>query len=159
MDEAAATGRSRRLHPQGTQLPSQHHRWDPLPLTRANSTIRNGPPTRSAPRRGCLAAPGSWTFADDEAFSERRAVDPSTGFSTFAHASFRGRKFALFIQDNWKVRPHVALTLGLRHEVFLSPRKVADNVQRDSPRSGHDAAGIRSGMPGSERSIVLIDTD
>jgi hypothetical protein len=61
-----------------------------------------------------------------EAFSERRAVDPSTGLSTFAYAKFWGREFALFIQDNWKVRPHVALTLGLRYEVFLSPRKVAD---------------------------------
>jgi hypothetical protein len=69
---------------------------------------------------------GILDFADDEAFSERRAVDPSTGLSTFAYAKFLGREFALFIQDNWKVRPHVALTLGLRYEVFLSPKKVGD---------------------------------
>jgi hypothetical protein len=81
--------------------------------------------TFSAPP-GVPGSSGILDFADDEAFSERRAVDPSTGLSTFAYAKFRGREFALFIQDNWKVRPHVALTLGLRYEVFLSPRKVAD---------------------------------
>jgi carboxypeptidase family protein len=67
---------------------------------------------------------GLLDFADDEAFSERRGVDPSTGLPTLAVGEYRGREFALFAQDTWKVRSNVTLNLGLRYEVFMSPKKV-----------------------------------
>jgi hypothetical protein len=67
---------------------------------------------------------GILDFADDEAFSERRGVDPSTGLPTTAVGDYRGREFAFFAQDNWKLRSNVTLNLGLRYEVFLPPKKV-----------------------------------
>ena len=72
---------------------------------------------------GVTGNTGLLDFADDEAFSERRAVDPSTGLSTFARAEYRSREFALFAQDNWKIRSNVTLNVGLRYEVFLPPKK------------------------------------
>ena len=67
---------------------------------------------------------GILDFADDEAFSERRGVDPMTGLPTLAVGEYRGREFAVFAQDTWKLRSNVTLNLGLRYEVFMSPKKV-----------------------------------
>ncbi len=73
---------------------------------------------------GSAQSAGILDFADDEAFSERRGVDPQTGLPTLAVGEYRGREFALFAQDTWKVRSNVTLNLGLRYEVFMSPKKV-----------------------------------
>jgi TonB dependent receptor-like, beta-barrel len=73
---------------------------------------------------GAANSSGILDFADDEAFSERRGVDPATGLSTLAVGEYRGREFAFYAQDNWKVHHTVTLNLGLRYEVFMSPKKV-----------------------------------
>jgi hypothetical protein len=89
---------------------SELHHWE-----RPTYTF-SGPP-------GLANSSGILDFADDEAFSERRAVNPATGLSTFAPAEFREREFALFVQDNWKIRPNITVNVGLRYEVFISPTK------------------------------------
>jgi hypothetical protein len=60
-------------------------------------------------------------FADDEPFSELRGVDPRTGLSRSTENRYLQTDFALFLQDNWKIRPNVTANLGLRYEVFTSP--------------------------------------
>ena len=57
-------------------------------------------------------------FIDDEAFTEVRAVDPATGQSTTAYGKYITNEWALFVQDNWKVRPNLTLNLGLRYDNF-----------------------------------------
>jgi hypothetical protein len=60
-------------------------------------------------------------FADDEPFSETRAVDPATGLSTHAENRYTMKEYSFFIQDNWKVRQNITATLGVRYENFGSP--------------------------------------
>ncbi|MFB3852793.1 MAG: TonB-dependent receptor domain-containing protein [Vicinamibacterales bacterium] len=62
-------------------------------------------------------------FADDETWTETRAVNPATGLPTLAVADYRNTEFAFFAQDNWKLRPDMTLNLGLRYETFMAPTK------------------------------------
>ena len=64
-------------------------------------------------------------FIDDEPFGEDRAVDPATGQPTTAYGRYLTTEWALFFQDNWKVRPNLTLNLGLRYDNFGSPKKDA----------------------------------
>ena len=99
-------------------------------------------------------------FIDDEAFTETRAVDPATGQSTTAYGKYITNEWALFFQDNWKVRPNLTLNLGLRYDNFGNPGKDRDPVQRNHPRgrARHRQEQIANGAA-SARSTSCIDTD
>ena len=62
-------------------------------------------------------------FADDEPFTETRAVDPQTGKAKMSVGEYSNRELGLFIQDNWKVKPNLTINAGLRYEVFGTPKK------------------------------------
>jgi hypothetical protein len=62
-------------------------------------------------------------FIDDEPFNEDRAVNPLNGEPTDAYGLYITNEWALFFQDNWKVRPNMTFNLGLRYDNFGNPSK------------------------------------
>ena len=83
-------------------------------------------------------------FIDDEPFGEDRAVDPATGQPTTAYGKYLTNEWAVFFQDNWKVRPNLTLNLGPALRQLRQPDEGPDSLQRDHPRARARHARSRS---------------
>ena len=66
-------------------------------------------------------------WANDAPQFEAITVDPRTGSLPSGERNFRTSIYALFVQDDWKVRPNLTLNLGLRWEYF-SPLTDTQNL-------------------------------
>ncbi len=67
-----------------------------------------------------------FNFANDTPLFYFLSVNPLTGGAPNTQRYFRTDTFAVFAQDDWKVRPNLTLNLGLRYEYF-SPLKEKNN--------------------------------
>lgn len=61
---------------------------------------------------------GLFNLANDTPVFEQINADPSTGAPADAQRYFRTHTYGLYAQDQWKVRPNLTLTVGLRWEYF-----------------------------------------
>jgi len=60
-----------------------------------------------------------WSFANDVPISEGSTnFDPKTGVPTNYRKYIRVSTYSFFGQDNWKLKPNLMLTLGLRYDYF-----------------------------------------
>jgi outer membrane receptor protein involved in Fe transport len=69
---------------------------------------------------------GEWTFATLQSFlsgvpSQFRGTPPELGSS---NRGFRQDFFALYVQDDWRVKPRLTLNLGVRWEPYTVPTEV-----------------------------------
>lgn len=59
-----------------------------------------------------------WDFLNDAPFTESGTFNPMNGVPTDVRKDSRQSITSLFFQDNWKVKPNLTLTAGLRWEYF-----------------------------------------
>ncbi len=71
---------------------------------------------------------GLFNLANDTPVFEQINADPSTGAPADAQRYFRTHTYGLFVQDQWKVRPNLTLTLGLRWEYFSPITETRDRL-------------------------------
>ncbi len=67
-----------------------------------------------------------WNFVNDAPIFEGIDANPQTGGPADAKRYLRTKVYALFFQDDWKLRPNLTLNLGMRWEYF-TPLKDAKN--------------------------------
>lgn len=59
-----------------------------------------------------------WDFANDAPVGENGQFNPLTGVPTSLTSYVRDNDYALFFQDDWKLKPNLTVNLGLRYEYF-----------------------------------------
>jgi len=89
-----------------------------------------------------------WSFANDAPSREGETFfDPSTGAFTDLTAYARSSYFALFAQDDWKLRPNVTVNVGLRWEYFTPMTSKNDRISNLvlGPNDGLIGASLQTG--------------
>jgi hypothetical protein len=59
-----------------------------------------------------------WDFLNDAPVTENAQFDPQTGVPSALRKDLRSNVIGLFFQDNYKIKPNLTLTAGLRWEYF-----------------------------------------
>ena len=68
-------------------------------------------------------------FADDEALQMSRYVDPRSGEPQTAYSELTQTEWALFIDDDWKVRSNFTVNIGLRYENYGTFKDTDDTLR------------------------------
>lgn len=61
---------------------------------------------------------GLWNLANGAPIFEAINADPATGAAATGSRKYSSNNYALFLQDDWTVRPNLTMNLGLRWEYF-----------------------------------------
>lgn len=80
-----------------------------------------------------------WDFLNDAPAAENATFDPRTGVPTDFRKDTRQTLYALFVQDDYRARPNLTLTFGLRWEYFGSISEKSDNLSSVVLGSGSNA--------------------
>ncbi|MGB7284029.1 MAG: TonB-dependent receptor [Candidatus Acidiferrum sp.] len=79
-----------------------------------------------------------WDFLNDAPHEENGGFNPSTGFPTTERQDMRENILGFFVQDDFKIRANLTVTLGLRWSYFGPLYSKEDNMFTAIPGAGAD---------------------
>lgn len=80
-----------------------------------------------------------WDLVNDAPYAEGANFDPKTGRPTSVQKTIHSGYYAFFAQDDYKVRPNLTLTMGLRWEYFGPLSATGNNLNNVILGSGANA--------------------
>ena len=89
-----------------------------------------------------------WDFANDAPIQENATFNPLTGALTQTRHYIRSNSYAIFLQDDWKLKPNLTVNLGMRWEYFGPIHEKFGNLDVAVPGVGTNAltgASVRVG--------------
>jgi len=91
-----------------------------------------------------------WDFLNDAPTSENAQFDPTTGIPSALRKDLRQNLVGLFFQDNWKLKPNLTVTLGMRWELFSGTSEKHGRLGNVVLGSGADEfTGMKMSLGGS----------
>jgi outer membrane receptor protein involved in Fe transport len=86
---------------------------------------------------------GLFNLANDTPVFEKINANPGTGAPADAQRYFRTQTYGLYAQDQWKVRPNLTLTLGVRWEYFSPITETRNRVSNLIYAAPYTLAGAK----------------
>jgi hypothetical protein len=80
-----------------------------------------------------------WNYANDAPYRETGNFDPLTGQPSDNRKDLRFNVAALFVQDDWRVKPNLTVNLGLRWEYYSPLSELAGHISNPVLGTGADA--------------------
>ncbi len=112
---------------------------DNMTWTRGNHSFKGGVDAQFIRDRRIVALTPTYTFASIQTYLDARSGVNTRSYATFAQIAgepkieYNTEFYSLFFQDDWRVKPNLKVTYGLRYEMYDVP-KARGNAPLDISR-------------------------
>ncbi|HEX9000385.1 MAG TPA: TonB-dependent receptor [Blastocatellia bacterium] len=139
---------------------------DNMTWTRGNHSFKGGVDVQLIRDKRIIALTPTYTFASTQAYLDARNNVNTRSYATFTQIAgdpnieYNSEFYSLFFQDDWRVRPNLKVTYGLRHEFYDVPEARGNaplDISRRFNRDTNNFAprlGLAYSFGGSRKTVI-----
>ncbi|HMX30264.1 MAG TPA: TonB-dependent receptor, partial [Blastocatellia bacterium] len=139
---------------------------DNMTWTRGNHSLKGGVDAQFIRDKRIIALTPTYTFATIQAYLDARNNVNPRSYATFTQIAgdpnieYSSEFYSLFMQDDWRVKPNLKLTYGLRYEFYDIPKARGNaplDISRKFNRDTNNFAprlGLAYSFGGSRKTVI-----